>query len=205
MKTKTVILISLLIMARSNSQTDKALAAIGPHRLGGYVALAAKSASVFDASAGIGEARAADNGRFAVSINTLGVVSLNPTLEIEYAVASSWSLAATAWYEVRDVRDRWAQLRLSWFPGGTLERGWGFSMAGGVHRAYPEAESVFAKANDTAPTVGVLAHYSWRMGKSGRTFINLTVGGKKCISERAAGSPLQTGYAEGRVNIGRIF
>lgn len=147
----------------------------------------------------------ADNGRFAVSVNALGIVSLNPTLELEYAVASSWSLAAIAWYEVRDIRDRWAQLRLSWYPGGALERGWGFSMAGGVHRAYPEAESVFAKANDTAPTVSMLAHYSWRMGKSGRTFMNLTVGGKKCISARAADSPLQAGYAEGRLNIGRIL
>ncbi len=146
-----------------------------------------------------------DNGRLAVSVNTLGMISLNPTLELEYSLTSSWSLAATAWYEVRDVRDRWAQLRLSWYPGGAMQSRLGFSLAGGVHRAYPEENSAFTESHDTAPTVGMLAHYSWRIGPSKRTFINVTVGGKKCLSDGKKNSPLESGAAEGRVNIGRIF
>ena len=146
-----------------------------------------------------------DNGCCTVAVNMLGVLSLNPTLEIEYSLSSSWSLAATAWYEIRDVRDRWGQMRLSWYPVGTVQNRWGVSLTGGVHRAWPEKSPAGTESADTSPTAGLLVHYSWRLGQSRKTFINLTMGGKKCLADRQEDSALRSGYVEGRMHIGRMF
>lgn len=151
------------------------------------------------------QSAAPESGPLTVSVNTLGVISLNPTLDLEYALTSSWSVAGTAWYEVRDVRDRWAQLRLSWYPGGVIQSKLGLSLTGGVHRAWPEEDSAFEESSDTAPTLGMLAQYSWRLGSSKRTFLSVVVGAKKCLSDSKKDSPLESGYAEGRLNLGRIF
>ncbi len=58
MKTKTAILLAMLMTASVFSQTEnKAIATLGKHRIGGYLGLGAKSASVFDETTSMGDFR----------------------------------------------------------------------------------------------------------------------------------------------------
>ena len=57
MKTRMTILLFMLLAGGSFSQTDKPVFTLGRHRIGGYVGLGARSASVFDEATSIGDVR----------------------------------------------------------------------------------------------------------------------------------------------------
>ena len=44
---------------------------------------------------------------FGVYANVLGLATLNPTLDLEYRLYSTFTMGFTAWWEVRKVEDRW--------------------------------------------------------------------------------------------------
>lgn len=57
MKTRITIMLFMLLAGGCLSQTDKAITTLGKHRIGGYVGLGAKGASVFDEATSIGDVR----------------------------------------------------------------------------------------------------------------------------------------------------
>ena len=75
MKSKMIALISVLMTACAFGQSQNPIATLGSHRIGGYLGLGVKSASVFAESAGFGDARAAItiNGKWAIGLAGSGL------------------------------------------------------------------------------------------------------------------------------------
>jgi len=143
---------------------------------------------------------------FGISTNILGVATLNPTLDIEYSVCKSFTIGGAVWWEVRDIRDRWAELKVTYYPFGTNMKDLGLSLTGGFHTAWKDDD---AKAEiideETSATVGILASYSWRFLKSKSLILTPIVGIKKTFADDYDISPLQSIYPEVKINIGYIF
>lgn len=139
-----------------------------------------------------------------VSANLLGVLTLNPTLDVEATAFHSWTVGVTAWWEVRAVEDRWGQVRIAYYPWGTSMQGLGLAVTGGLHRAY-RSDANAPRIHATSPTVGALAGYDFRLGKSRGVRLGLVGGIKTTLANHDDNSPLRPVYAEARVNLGWVF
>lgn len=143
---------------------------------------------------------------FAISSNVLGLITLNPTLDIEMKFMKSLTLGATVWWEVYNVEDRWGQIKITYYFGNYAMKGFGLSITGGVHRAYKESDAaVTIKPEATSATLGMLASYTWRFGNSERLFITPMIGFRKTLSDTGGDSPLEPYYPEARINLGVAF
>lgn len=143
--------------------------------------------------------------RFAVSTNALGVATLNPTLDVEVAVWRGLTVGATAWWEVRDVQDRWAQARVTVYPWQGPMRGFGFALTVGAHRAYREdGAPATTREQATAGTLGALALYSLRLGAAEHVLVSVVAGAKATLANDDP-SPLARVYGEARLNLGWAF
>jgi hypothetical protein len=144
--------------------------------------------------------------RLALQVNILGLATLNPTLDLEAALTHGFTLGATAWWEVREVQDRWGQIRLTYYPGGIPMKGLAFALTGGVHRAYRESDAdTTIRPEDTSLTAGLLANYGFRFGKSEHLMLAIVAGVKSVLTTPGADSPLQPFYIEARLNLGWVF
>jgi hypothetical protein len=143
---------------------------------------------------------------FAISANVLGLLTQNPTVDIEYRVAKRFTIGLTAWWEVRAVEDRWGQVKITYYFDDYAMNGFGLGLTGGAHRAYRESGAgADIKEQAESMTVGILASYTWRLGDSKNVFIAPVAGIKRTFSDNNSNSPLMPYYAEARLNIGFIF
>jgi len=116
------------------------------------------------------------------------------------------TLGATLWWEVQKVEDRWGQVKLTYYFSEYAMRGLGLSVTGGIHRAYKEPDAAAnIKPEATSATLGMLASYAWRFGKSERVYIAPLVGFRKTLSDTGDDSPLDAYYPEARLNVGMVF
>ena len=141
-----------------------------------------------------------------LSVNLLGVGTLNPNIDIDYSLNNHFSLGATVWYEFRNIEDRWFQCRLSYYPGKQTMKGPAFSATLGYHEAFrtDKASSEIDK-QDGAFTIGTLASYTWRFGANKRICLTPVIGIKKTLQDNYTNSPLESVLAEGRLNLGFII
>ncbi len=141
-----------------------------------------------------------------ISCNVLGLATLNPTLEVEFPLTRSLTLGGTVWFEVRDVEDRWAELKFTYYPSGTMMQNFGIALTGGFHTAWKEEDAKpEIKAYESSPTLGFLVSYSWRFLVNKRLVLTPVIGSKKPFSSDFSISPLMKVYPEFRVNVGYIF
>jgi hypothetical protein len=142
--------------------------------------------------------------RLGIATNVLGVATLNPTVDVEVSLTRGWTVGATAWWEVREVQDRWGQVRIGFYPGGRPLVGLGLALTGGFHRAYGQDEAVAArKIQATSATAGLLVGYTWRFWD--RMVLTPVLGAKATLSDNDDPSPLAPAYIEGRLNLGAVF
>ncbi|MBN8706914.1 MAG: hypothetical protein J0L62_13645 [Bacteroidetes bacterium] len=143
---------------------------------------------------------------FSISTNLLGVVTLNPTLDAEYSIYKSLTIGGAVWWEVREVKDRWAEFKLTYYPLSENMNKLGVSFTGGFHTAWKKKDAkpeIIDK--ETSATVGVLASYSWRFLKENQLSLTPIAGIKKTFSEDYDRSPLMSIYPELKINIGYVF
>jgi len=141
-----------------------------------------------------------------ISTNIFGLATLNPTLDLEYSIYKSLTIGGTIWWEVRDVEDRWGELKLTYYPSGTAMRNFGISLTGGFHTAWKEAD---AKPeildSESSATMGILASYSWRFLANKRLILSPVIGAKKAFSNDFAVSPLMKLYPGVKISFGYVF
>lgn len=141
-----------------------------------------------------------------ISSNVLGLATLNPTLDVEYSLNRSLTLGTTIWWELREVQDRWAELKFTYYPSGTMMRNFGIALTGGFHTAWKEEDAKPEILNhETSPTLGILVSYSWRFLENKRLVLTPVIGSKKPFSADFSISPLMKLYPEFRVNVGYVF
>ncbi|HKO90637.1 MAG TPA: hypothetical protein VJU61_05770, partial [Polyangiaceae bacterium] len=100
------------------------------------------------------------------------VIAINPvfipfgtlTGEYQLRVTPLLSLGLSGWYEFRDVRARWAYLKVLFHPWGGAPGGFSLGPTLGLLRAYAEPGEPDQLASDTAPTVGAMAQYNFLFG-----------------------------------------
>lgn len=144
------------------------------------------------------------NRRMSVSANVLGIATLNPTIDIEYRVMKKVTVGGTVWWEVFEIEDRWAQCKVSWYPGKETYRGLGLSVTGGFHNTLRNGnESEDLPDNEIHPTFGGLISYTWRVGRQKRLLIFPVTGYKQVIGEQPTLG--KEGYFEARINLGWLF
>jgi len=143
-------------------------------------------------------------GRLAV--NVLGLATANPTLDAEWIVSDGFGIGGTVWWEVREVQDRWGQLRAAWYPFRTAPFKLGVAATVGAHTAYrPDGDPLTIREDATAATLGGLVQYGWSLGAERRWTIEIVTGAKATLGENGDDSPLQKVYIEGRLNVGWVF
>lgn len=146
------------------------------------------------------------NTCIAISANVLGIATLNPTLDLEIPVFDNFTFGGTVWWEVKDVEDRWWQLRLGYYTSDNAFKGLGFSLTAGYHIAYnKDSSDKPTETNRSAATLGLLGHYTWRFLESEKLFLSIVAGAKVTLDNNILSSPLKMFYGEGRLNVGWAF
>lgn len=104
-------------------------------------------------------------------------------------------------------RDRWAEGRVMYYPGGRAPEGLAAGVTAGAHRAerkYGE-DPAAVLAHDGGATLGALVTYNAYYGPRRRFFFGPGVGVKRVLKSVAVNSPLSPTYFEGRAALGIAF
>lgn len=140
-----------------------------------------------------------EGGRVLVATNALGIVTLNPNADVEYLINDSLSVGATVWFEVRDVEDRYEQLKVTYHPLSRGFRGLNASATGGFHQSYDGDDF------ENIPTVGALLGWNWTGGRLKRWDVGLESGVTYLIGNDREITKFDPWYIEARVFIGYVF
>lgn len=140
------------------------------------------------------------------SVNTLGILTLNPTFDFEVKLNSHLSIGATCWWELRDIADRWAQVKFSYYPIDHTFEKLQFSLSAGYHQAFKkDKDPKDTKSEAESFTLGLLVSYNWTLHKNWGLFISPVLGAKKSFLNDYDNSPLESIIPEARLNLGFRF
>ncbi len=104
-------------------------------------------------------------------------------------------------------RDRWAEGRVMYYPGGQALDGFAVGVSVGAHRAerkHGESPAIVL-AHDGGATLGAMATYNYFYGPSRRLFFGPGLGFKRVLKSVAVNSPLSSTYFEARAALGIAF
>lgn len=159
--------------------------------------------SIFYSDRLLAEVCDSNKTKLTVSVNTLGIITLNPNIDFEIKMNSKLSIGATCWWEIRDIADRWAQVKLSYYPIDYTFETLQFSLSAGYHKAYKkDKDPKDTKSEAESFTLGILASYNWTLHNDWGLFISPVVGAKKSFLDNYDNSPLESIIPEARLNIG---
>ena len=121
------------------------------------------------------------------------------------------TVAATGTYnwttQLYPRRDRWAEGRVMYYPGGQALDGFAVGVSAGAHRAerrHSESPAIVL-AHDGGVTLGAIATYNAFYGPSRRLFFGPGLGFKRVLKSVAVNSPLSSTYFEARAALGIAF
>lgn len=141
--------------------------------------------------------------KLVASSNLLGLITLNPNLEIDVSVYGPLSIGGSIWWEVREVEDRWAQGRVTYYPLGLNYERLGLSITGGWHKAWRERDAVNqALPSASSATMGGLISWDFVFKSIRPLRIALLSGAKWTLSNNDDNSPLKPSYIELRLLAG---
>lgn len=120
-------------------------------------------------------------------------------------VAATGTYATTS--QLYPRRDRWAEGRVMYYPGGRALEGYAVGVTLGAHRAERKngEDPAAVLKHDGGATLGVMGTYNTFYGAGRRFFFGPGVGVKRVLKSVAANSPLSPTYFEGRAAFGVAF
>lgn len=129
-----------------------------------------------------------------IGFNPLGLPANVFTLELENAVSSGITVGAVGSYiDVGHSRYTTGDVKVRYYPGEVVLRGFAVGMSAGVTRFSNEVGD--ARQSLSAPTAGILLDYNWLLGRSERFLVGTGIGVKRVLAPKDERERAHVDYA----------